>query len=362
MTATAGDHGTAAVKPTPPHHDAARTVAVLHPKFRSARDQALAELFNSQRTVLVTGPSGTGKTLLLHELARVLRSVGWHTTLDFKTDSPLPSAGPARPDAIPGVVLVDSAGPISPSQVQRILKLKNVAVVIAGPDSLAASYPASPCIQLAPLSAHESDAFVQAWLGQAGHPPERLSRDALVRIIELARGVPRSLSAMLSDSMWRASTRLSATVSTADVEDAAAGLGLAATSPAPSTAVQGLASGAAPEPDRAPDPDPPLPARDQGLTWTPDSPPARVAPSLANAAAAGILCGIGIGLMGLMLQDLLPGALRGDQAREAPARLSAPVDANTRDTDLPAARTPAPAAPPQPADDADRHREDSAPP
>src|SRR5689334_13275948 len=50
---------------------------VPFPRWRRARDRACAALLAGESSLLVTGPTGTGKTALLHEIARILRYAGW---------------------------------------------------------------------------------------------------------------------------------------------------------------------------------------------------------------------------------------------------------------------------------------------
>jgi hypothetical protein len=50
--------------------------AIAHRTWQAARDQALAAVLGGPCLVLVVGPAGTGKTLLLEELARVCSGRG----------------------------------------------------------------------------------------------------------------------------------------------------------------------------------------------------------------------------------------------------------------------------------------------
>src|SRR4051812_37609146 len=54
---------------------------VPFPHWQRARDRACAAILAGETRLLITGPAGTGKTVLVHEIARILRYAGWHSTV-----------------------------------------------------------------------------------------------------------------------------------------------------------------------------------------------------------------------------------------------------------------------------------------
>ncbi len=330
---------------------------ILHPTFREARDQVLAELFDARSPVIVTGDAGTGKTLLMREVARVLRSAGWQVITDPRADRLLPADTEARADdAVPLAVLIDDASQVSLSQAARIGLLKNVTVVLAGPGTLAESVPAAKAqIHLSPLSVTASVQFVAAWLAHGGYRPDLLASDALVRVIELSRGNPGRLASLLSQSILRASLQPETQVSAREIDDAArrstlpdARGDLGGTAQASDVPPAGPAPAIEDRPWAGLDPGGmsrkgptgPMPGN-AGLMEQSAERPSYAADNarrprfsgLVNAACAGVLCGAAIGLIGLLALD----QIRQSQLEHA--------DAGREQTDLGAsvAITPVPA-------------------
>lgn len=323
---------------------------ILHPTFREARDQVLAELFDARSPVIVTGDAGTGKTLLMREVARVLRSAGWQVITDPRADRLLPTdTEPRADDAVPLAVLIDDASQVSTSQAARIGLLKNVTVVLAGPGTLAESVPAAKAqIHLSPLSATASVQFVAAWLGHGGYRPDLLASDALVRVVELSRGNPGRLVSLLGQSTLRASLQPDTQVSAREIDDAArrttlpsarghlAGTDQASDVPSagPDPAVEDTPS-AGPDPDGMPRERSTRPMPGSAvLTEQSSERPSHIAANprrpgfsgIVNAACAGVLCGAAIGLIGLLVLD----QIRQSQVEQAEAgreqtELGAPV-------------------------------------
>lgn len=182
--------------------------------WRRARDRACAALLAGERVLLVTGPSGTGKTMLIHEIARVLRFTGWDVSTSV---SELPPAT-GRAGSAPSVLLVDEADRLSEAELRTLCSSTRSSVLLAGMDSLAERCPGSPRISLAPLSPAEAKLYIEQWLTQAGFDGSRLEVAAVLRIIELSTGLPRLLGALLGGSIWLAG---SAPVTPQKVDEAA---------------------------------------------------------------------------------------------------------------------------------------------
>lgn len=179
------------------------------------RDRLASSLLGGSRRALLTGSAGTGKTVLIDNVARVLRAAGRSVTVQ------LADADPAPPSA--GTILfVDEADRLSPAQRTALLAAPG-SVVLAGLETLAPRRLAAGTVhlRLQPLDREAARSYVAEWLAQVGRVPADLESQALRRLVELSGGVPRLLSTLLSASAWLAEMNGAAVISAAHVEEAA---------------------------------------------------------------------------------------------------------------------------------------------
>ncbi len=194
---------------------------VASARWQKARDQASAALLGGQRRVVVTGAAGTGKTVLLEHVARVLRAAGWTVVVQLADAAPsLPDADGPDADG-PVALLVDEADRLSRDQLQALLRATDGPLVLAGLDGLAARVPDAVRIGLVKLDQEECRDYIAKWLAQSGRTPANLDTAAMRRIVVLSGGVPRLLASLLSTSTWLADTADAPVILLEHVEEAA---------------------------------------------------------------------------------------------------------------------------------------------
>ncbi|WP_052402111.1 ATP-binding protein [Muricoccus aerilatus] len=248
--------------------------AVPHAALEEARRRVLEALERGAPVVALVGAAGTGKTLLLGQLAEILRGrqdgvLLLRTTHDLLTYRA--EAGDAALAA--STVLLDEADRSGDDQIAPLLGVGQAAhlpprILVGLPPLLrrleALGRPAV-AVTLGPVSRAELPGFVAARLAAAGYPPDLFAAEAVEEIARRSGGVPRLVNVLTKAAAFAASLEGSPEVLAHHVVEAtrhAAGI-------APATRT-------APPPDPA-EPPTPRPRPEEG------APPTR--PHLVDAAA-----------------------------------------------------------------------------
>jgi len=205
--------------------------AVDHRGWREARKMAIRLVLSGPSLILVVGPPGVGKTLLLLELDRALRAAGVDVLLLRRG-----TVGDAEVAAFKGrttncgrAVLIDEAHRLTRQTLGRLAQLGACAFALSGisdreGDRLGNSPAGSEAtiLRLGPLKPKEVGDFLISRLTQAGLPPDLLSSEAVAQLAKHSDGVPRVLNVLASAALFLARADGVSRVGAAHVNRAAA--------------------------------------------------------------------------------------------------------------------------------------------
>ncbi|MBR0656965.1 hypothetical protein [Plastoroseomonas arctica] len=173
--------------------------AFQHNGWKQARSSVLKALAEGG-LVILAAPHGAGKTLLLQDLERTLRSAGVKVSLEGREAV----ATSIAPDV---VRLVDDADPLDEATLFSLAMLGKATVLGVLPpaaDRMAFLPGRVSVTRLAPLSRAEVDAFVAAGLAAAGLSPDAFGVEAIDSLAALSEGLPGRLNLLGQASLLQA--------------------------------------------------------------------------------------------------------------------------------------------------------------
>lgn len=181
----------------------------------TVRDKVAAALLGGTRCLMITGAAGTGKTVMLEDVARVLRAAG-RTVLVRQADAD--PAPPARGETL----FVDEADRLPKAKLRLLVDNSAGIVVLAGLGMLAQrAGPKVMHLSLAPLGQEGAREYVAQWLASTGRTPAQFDSAALRQVAEASGGVPRLLSTLLGAGAWLAESSGAASITAAHIKEAA---------------------------------------------------------------------------------------------------------------------------------------------
>ena len=189
--------------------------AIPHPAWQRARAATLEALFSGDATILL-GPAGSGKTLLLHDLARVLRNADQPVRL---IEQPAALDGPRGED----ILLVDEADALD-ADVLAALCAGPAPVLLAARPSSAERLARLPVrrVALDPLAPEDVARFVATRLAAAGRPRGLLEAEAVLALARHSGGLPRLVNTLGGSALFLAGWDGSPRVRARHVEEAVA--------------------------------------------------------------------------------------------------------------------------------------------
>lgn len=190
--------------------------AVAFDAWVQARDAVLDAVVQGGSRVIVTGPSGIGKSILLLDVARRLEAVGWSATRHGAPDSD--SDFPVAP-CVRHALLLDEADRLGAAALQRLAGRAD-SMVLAGLNLAGSTLPGSSVVALQPMAVAESEAYLDLWRGRNGAAGLVWSDEARGLAVQHADGVPRLLARLLRSAEWCAQTGLCSRVTGDHVEEA----------------------------------------------------------------------------------------------------------------------------------------------
>lgn len=202
---------------------------VAHRAWSAARGRVLDAVATEGEVVLLLGAAGTGKSLLLRELARLFGAAGYEAVVVPPGDAPFDRAAEGKRGAkarAPLIVLVDGADGLDEDALGRLglLEARNyvfAATTVAG-GPLVRLFSRAAVVHLEGLRPDEVGAFAASRLAAVRRPAAALEAGAGRRLAELSGGLPRAVDRLARAAAFLAAADGDGRVRASHVERAAA--------------------------------------------------------------------------------------------------------------------------------------------
>lgn len=187
-----------------------------HRGWRAARTDLLHVLRAGPGLTALLGPPGTGKSMMLQEVARTLLADGVDVTALRRGDA-------VDELELQGIVLIDEADRLAPGALAVLAARDDLSVVLATLPGFADRLPDLPGIKtvtLVPLGPAEAAELVEARLAQGSHAPDLLTPAAITELFRRSGGIPRVLHTLTDLAIFAASLEDAPRVTPAHVVEA----------------------------------------------------------------------------------------------------------------------------------------------